>query len=132
MISNILLLTLVIFLESASEPAAGKLAVASVIWNRAEGRAANVEKVLTKRKQFSCLNRGLNHAAANAKRMRQGKRGAEAWLDCVLIAERIMDGTFQPTISANHYYNPSKASPSWGEKLRGKVTIGNHTFGELP
>jgi len=130
--TTLMLIAIVIMLEAGGEPRTGKLAVASVIWNRAEGQAANVEKVLTKRRQFSCLNNGLAHAAANANRMRQGKIGAMAWMDCAMIAERIMDGTFQPTVTANHYYNPSLCSPSWGKALRGKTTIGNHTFGELP
>ena len=125
------LLAICLMLEAGGEPRSGKLAVASVIWNRAEGKAARVEAVLTKRRQFSCLNKGLAHAAASVDRMIMGQGGAEAWRECLLIAGEIMDGTFQPTVEANHYFNPSKASPSWGEKLRGKVTIGNHLFGSL-
>ena len=29
------------------------------------------------------------------------------------IASSIMEGTFAPTIKANHYFNPKKANPSW-------------------
>ena len=129
--TTLTLLAICLMLEAGGEPHTGKLAVASVIWNRAEGKAAKVEMVLTRRKQFSCLNKGKEYAAANAKRMGQGNIGMTAWLDCVLIAERIMSGTFKPTITANHYYNPSLCSPSWGKALRGKVIVGLHVFGSL-
>ena len=129
--TTLTLLAIVIMLEAGGESYQGKLAVASVIWNRAEGKATQVEAALTKRKQFSCLNNGQAHAAASVDRMIIGQGGTEAWWDCLLIAGEIMDGTFQPTVKATHYYNPSKASPSWGKKLKGKVTIGRHTFGEL-
>jgi len=129
--TTLTLLTICLMLEAGGEQHNGKLAVASVIWNRAEGKAKNVRAVLTKRKQFSCLNDGVEVAVVKADCMRRGKSGAAAWLDCCLIAERMVDGTFQPTVEANHYYNPSLCSPSWGKALRGKVTVGAHVFGSL-
>ena len=129
--TTILLLTIVLMLEAGGEPREGKLAVASVVWSRAQGKAANIGKVLLKPKQFSCMNNGIKAAADNAERMALQYGGVPAWMDCVEISGRMMDGTFAPTITANHYYNPSLCSPSWGKALRGKVTIGNHIFGNL-
>jgi len=129
--TTLTLLAICLMLECGGEPIAGKRGVASVIWARADGKAANVERVLLKRKQFSCLNRGLKYATAKAERMKATPSGAAAWLECVLLAEKMLSGQFQPTITANHYYNPSLCSPSWGKALRGKVKIGNHIFGSL-
>ena len=129
--TTLTLLAICLMLEAGGESYQGKLAVASVIWNRAEGKAVRVEAVLIKRRQFSCLNNGQAHAAASVDRMIMGQGGTEVWRDCLLIAGEIMDGTFQPTVEASHYYNPSKASPSWGKALRGKVTVGSHVFGSL-
>jgi len=119
-----MLIACTLFYEAGGESLQGKQAVASVIYNRAQDNSGDIRKVILKPKQFSCWN--IRKTKQRTK-LPQGR----AWNDCQKIAGKIVAGTFKPTISANHYYNPSLCSPSWGKALRGKVTVGNHTFGEL-
>ena len=113
-----------IYAEAEGESYQGKLAVASVIYNRAKGDTTKMVRVVTARKQFSCWD---------ARTPVQGK--GQAWEDCLEIAQKMIDGSFQPSINANHYFNPKKCSPSWAyldkakTRPRPKVaSIGNHVF----
>ena len=46
-----------IYAEAKSEGKEGQAAVASVIWNRANGKAENLVPVISKKLQFSCWNK---------------------------------------------------------------------------
>ncbi len=113
-----------IYAEAQGESEDGKKAVASVIWNRANGNVANFEQVIKKRNQFSCWNGKVD--------LNPG-RGVP-WLESVRIARSMVAGEFSPTVEHTHYYNPEKADPSWAytdktrTKLRDHIDIGRHRF----
>lgn len=121
-----------IYSEAAGEQFRGKLAVASVIWNRVYGDNASaiwkrlgLDGVCKQDKQFSGWNNG------EIKITLRNPKDAEAWEESVNIAKTMVNNTFKPIISSTHYYNPNKASPSWGRKLTNVIIIGRHKFGEI-
>ena len=117
-----------IYAEAQGESEEGKKAVASVIWNRANGNVANFEPVIKRRKQFSCWN-GKNDLDTG--------RGIP-WRECNRIAREMVIGEFSPTVEYTHYYNPEKADPSWAytdkskTTLRDHIDIGHHRFLTVP
>jgi spore germination cell wall hydrolase CwlJ-like protein len=113
-----------LFAEAAGETLEGKKAVASVIWNRANGNKDSLLDIIKKPKQFSCWNSGMPKAGTG-----------QAWNDCLSIAKEMINGTFSPTTKHSHYYAPAKADPKWayvktkkGKVLREHDDIGNHRF----
>lgn len=107
-----------IYAEAAGESIEGKLAIASVIYNRARGNSRKVVDVILKPKQFSCWNSG------NIPEEGSG----QAWLDSMKVAEQLLGGNFTPTVKATHYFNPKKVSPSWAKDQPVVALIGNHKF----
>jgi len=119
--------------EARGEGENGIRAVASVIWNRSKETGLHPMLVCVKKKQFSCWNNENPFARDNmectGEKATDG--GFRIWTLCVDLARKIVDGQFQPTVSANHYYNPKKCRPSWGKKMKRVVTIGKHRFGRI-
>jgi len=120
--------------EARGEGKAGIRAVASVVWNRSRERQLRPEKVCLQKAQFSCWN-GVAIPLPTDIWKKTGEKthgsGFRIWRYCVGCAERIVDGTFVPTVSANHYYNPRMCRPKWGKSMRGAVKIGRHRFGSI-
>lgn len=112
-----------LYAEAQGESLAGKRAVASSIWNRANGNPQALVSVIKKPKQYSCWNAG---------RPPVGK--GQAWEDCVAIAKEMAGGTFVPTVKYKYYFNPKKCRPSWaysnGALAKDHLQIGNHLFVE--
>jgi spore germination cell wall hydrolase CwlJ-like protein len=113
-ISDILART--IYAEAEGEIYDGKKAVASVIYNRANGDVGKMVSVVKAKKQFSCWNNGT-----------PSKGHGKAWEDSVKIANELVGGNFIPTTTHTFYYNPDKANPSWAKGVQ-KQKIGNHLF----
>lgn len=109
--------------EAKGEGTPGKLAVASVIFNRSSGNPFKMLRVVKKPYAFSSWNLGTPA---------RGK--GESWEDSVRIAREMASGSFIPTTNANHFYNPKKCSPKWAfvdkdrTKPRPSEQIGNHRF----
>lgn len=99
-----LIIALTIYEEAAGEPITNKMAVASVIYNRAEGNTEQMAKVCRKPKQFSCWNSGTPKTP-NAK--------DKAWADCLGIASAMLSGKFKPTTKAIFYHDISISPPYW-------------------
>jgi len=109
-----------IFAESRGESKAGRYAVASVIWNRAQGKS--LESVCLAWKQFSCWNNGYYEPVVSNPYDAKVMREAEAW-------ERLMEtGRFIPSLEADHYCR-ADAFPYWREDLTNRKIIGAHLFG---
>jgi len=119
-----LLIALTLWLEAGGEPPIGKLAVASVIYNRAAGDTNRIEQVILAPKQFSVWNN------RNPEKMPKPPRG-KSWRQCQQIAKSMLNSTFQPMNDWNHYYAPALCNPQWGQKLQNRRIIGRHTFGTL-
>lgn len=115
-----------IYKEARGEDTYGMCLVASVIYNRSKERNISAKEVCLQRKQFSCWN-GVSSMTLIFK----NKQDQDAW-DCALtLATDFENGRFKPFISANHYYNPSICSPSWGNQLKDVEVYKNHKFGRL-
>lgn len=118
-----------IYREGTAEPHEGRIAIASVIFNRGNGNAGTIMGEIQKSKQFSCWNKATEKDWTNMKQYSGG-----VWDDSMEIASSILRGSFTPTTKANHYFNPQKANPSWAyldkakTKLRPYQQIGNHLF----
>jgi len=116
-----------LYAEAKGESLAGKKAVASVIYNRANGNPANMVSVVKQKKQFSCWNKGIPP---------KGNDTDQNWIDCLNIAKEMVNKKFKPTIPTNikHYLNPTVAHPTWAyvdkekTKLKEGIKIGNHYF----
>lgn len=113
-----------IYGECADQSYAGKYAVASTIWNRANGKAAKLSTVCTARKQYSCWQRG--RFVGILPDMRKPLDRA-SWRDCVAIASQMVDGTFLPSLDSRHYHEAG-VYPNWATNMRLIARIGDHKF----
>ena len=146
-IANIIART--IFKEASGETSEGRKAIASVIYNRAKPGITNGKDVRSfvnvcwKPLQFSCWNQAnplSNPSKYSGKKYQivlpsgaEQPTAKEVWEECKELASQLVLGEFNSTIgNLNTYYNPDKASPSWGSSLQDVKTIGNHKFGYLP
>jgi spore germination cell wall hydrolase CwlJ-like protein len=124
-----LIIALTIAFEAIGEPMAGKQMVATAIVNRAEERKLSAVDVCLQRKQFSCWNKGIDQAKIMKQIAKWEKECPREWEDCLLLGTQVHCGLFKPITGANHYFNPSKCSPKWADKMVGKLPVGNHIFG---
>lgn len=103
--------------ESIGEPYKGKVAVASVVLNRATDPnfPNTIKEVIFQKNAFSCVKN------------RQIK--ASATQECYNAVYDAIKGA-DPTNEALFFYNPSTATCSWMKKTQkvNQTTIGNHTF----
>ena len=114
-------------------------AVASVIYNRADGKKELFTNVCLKPKQFSCWNKFTTEEAdpKNFKikiprSVNKNKKNAALWKEAKAIAADMLADAFKPTTTANMYYAKSMIKPpSWANIMTKKETIGSHYFGYL-
>lgn len=122
------LMPAVLWGEARGEPALGKLAVLWVIKNRAARRSTSMKEEILRPLQFSSFNPGDPNRPRLLAAPGLDPRG---WAACEAVAE-LFPYTNDPTNGADHYYNPSVASPKWGRGSAGwheTATIGAHVFG---
>lgn len=114
-----------VFCEARGESFRGRLAVATVIWNRHVETGRSLENVCMRRRQFSCWNGGYYRP--------EPSNGQEATIlaELELLERDMYRGTFQPSGNWNHYYNPDLCSPSWADYMADQIKIGRHIFGRL-
>jgi len=120
---DIYLMSQVVYAESCGEPASGKLAVASVILNRARHGAfpKSISGVINQKNAFSCVKDG--------KVIHNGKPNIipdSASYTAVLDALKGND----PTDKAVFFYNPEISTSKWMKDIKKTniKTIGNHVF----
>lgn len=120
---DIYLMSQVVYAESCGEPASGKLAVASVILNRARalGFPKSISGVINQKNAFSCVK--------NGKVIHKGKSNFipdSASYVAVLDALKGKD----PTDKAVFFYNPEISTSQWMKDIKKEniKTIGNHVF----
>jgi len=110
-----------IYMEARGESRSGKLAVASVIHNRANSQNKTCGQIVrNKPYQFSCWFNGKPELYFN-----------ETFEQCLYISKVLHRGTFQPLDDWNHFFNPQLCNPSWGVAMVNKCLIGNHLFGTI-
>ncbi|MGH4140459.1 cell wall hydrolase [Clostridium sp.] len=120
---DIYLMSQVVYAESCGEPNSGKLAVASVILNRARDGAfpKSISGVINQKNAFSCVRRG--------KVIHNGKSDIipdSASYTAVLDALKGKD----PTGKAVFFYNPEISTSKWMKDVKKSniKAIGNHVF----
>ena len=113
-------IALTIFWEAAGESLEGRMAVASVIWNRAGGDFITCKAVCEKPGAFSCWERKNMKVPSNGM-------SRKAWRECRDIAENMADGEFVPTTEATHYHYVG-TTPYWASGMKHLKTIGRHKF----
>ncbi len=113
----------VVYAESCGESYSGKVAVASVILNRAShgGFPKSISGVINQKNAFSCVK--------NGKVFHRGKPNIipdSACYNAVLDALKGND----PTYKAVFFYNPEIATSQWMKNIKKDniTTIGNHVF----
>jgi len=111
-----------IHFEAGCESVTGKLAVASVIYNRHADSADSWQEIILAKAQFSCWN--------GPQDLCELIPGSEAAL-CRSIAHDMLTGEFEPIGPWTHYYNPNLCDPSWAKSLQKVKNIGRHRFGVL-
>lgn len=110
--------------EARNQSYAGKYAVASVIYNRAGGSPAKMEKVCLSRKQFSCWRKGrFIQALPDLHKPMERK----AWTDCVTLASLLTEGKFKPNTPAKSYHEKS-IRPYWASSKPMLCMTGDHIF----
>ena len=144
--ANIIARTL--YAEARNDGKTGMTAVASVIYNRANGKASDFANVCKKHgyskkakrvvHQFSCWNKMTdeewsqkNFKIKIPKTVKNSAKARALWETAKKIAADMLSGSFTPTTDANMYYAPKKCSPDWAKELTGTVMIGRHKFGKL-
>lgn len=123
--NGLYVVALTIYHEARGEGVRGMEAVASVIYNRSVERKMSVVDVCLQKDQFSCWK---FHEVPKGDVVLKMDRAFEV---CMNLAMHLIRGTFKPTLSANHYYNPKKCRPKWGRAMRCVKVIGNHRFGRV-
>ena len=127
-----------IFAEAQSEGKDGQAAVASVIWNRAGGKAENLVPVISKKKQFSSWNKyngGWDDKTYKYKipsKVFIFQKSRDAWNNCIQLASKLVAEEFKSTIGnrnmiGNKKLDNKNAWNSWGKYC--DLQIGNHVFG---
>lgn len=110
-----------LYAEARGEGKKGLEYVASVIYNRGNGKAQRCVKACLKPWQFSCWN-GRSDIRVNRK--------SKAWAMCLDLQRQIERGTFRPCTKAKHYFaNSMKRAPKWAWGKTVEV-VGNHYFVE--
>jgi len=127
--ANIIARTL--FAEARNDGKVGMTAVASVVFNRAEGKAKDFANVCKKHSyskkagkdiyQFSCWNKMTDSdwspktfKVKLPKSVKTGTKEQKLWEQAMEIAASMLSGSFKPITTANMYYNDKICSPEWG------------------
>ncbi len=116
--------------EARGESDAGKIAVASVVRNRAtagllSGWPSDIAGVCTQRLQFSCWNSN----DPNRPLLLSVTEADPTYARCLEIAAGVVSGTIPDnTGGATCYYNPAVVTPSWAASMTVTARIGNHLF----
>ena len=119
-----------LYAEARGESFRGKKAVAAVIHTRSQQLGIPMAEVCLQEKQFSCWNKLSEVPAYYASGANLRQADVKARSDCYGLAWLLVAG-YVKWEHLTHFYNPSKASPSWRQDMKGVKTIGNHVFGYI-
>ncbi len=107
-----------VYYESKGEPLAGQLAVANVIYNRAESSRypSSTCAVLMQRRQFSFVRGGRLPTPPNDA----------AWRKALAVAQVAQNNLWESPVPRALFFHANYVSPNWGRPR--VATIGNHIF----
>jgi spore germination cell wall hydrolase CwlJ-like protein len=110
------------FAEARGESKAGQIAVASVIYNRAQKSGKSLESVCLARRQFSCWNNGYRPVKVRNEQERAIIARFEA------MEADMKAGKFKPSGVWSHYHALT-VNPVWSKGMKSRTVIGRHVFG---
>lgn len=113
-----------LYMEARGEGEHGQRAVATVIYNRAHGKAGKMEIVCLKPKQFSCWN---GKTPKNVIIAPKNAFDRQAYIIALKIEKELLNGKFKPLGDWTHYFNPKLCNPSWAKGAK-QTRVGNHNF----
>lgn len=120
----------VLIMEARGEGRVGMEAVMSVIDNRAKSRPDRYVDVVTKKKQFSCLNE-VTAGRMPIERFVKKAKGKKQWEVARRIVLRCRAGLLADrTLGADHYH-ASHVEPYWADPKKATIAIGKHLFYKL-
>ena len=117
-----------IYAEARGEEREGKRAVASVIATRALMLRRTMAEICLHEKQFSSWNNIQEVPSYYASGSSMNLTDLTARADCYALAWELLSYN-RKWDRYTHFYNPSRANPSWAAKLQRVKMIGNHVFG---
>ena len=127
-LTDVELLTRLIWGEARGESTQGKIAVACVARNRVEKNGwfgRGYKGVILKPWQFSCFNDN----DPNLPKLIDPDPEDEAVKECRAIADQVIDGLPDVTGGATHYYATwMKEPPGWAKQMTETTRIGRHVF----
>lgn len=125
-------LALNVYEESRGEDFYGKAMVALVTLNRADHTPQAVCPTVFEPYQFSWTMRYQGSVQSKIRQVTRLRPPTDdAWHESVLIATMALEGWLPEEIvnlvgNSDHYFNPSKANPSWRHAMQPVAQIGNH------
>lgn len=130
---TIIIIASCLYYEGAGETWQGKVMIASVVQNERTATGRSWHDVCLNPSRYSAFRRDSWSVRRNMRRQlkRREPEAANAWQDCLKLAEQMAGGTFVPIGRMNHYFNPSQCCPFWGVKMQDVVDVGKHRFGWL-
>lgn len=106
--------------EGAGEGQEGMRRIAETILNRAEQRGISPAEVVRQRSQYT----GYSAPGPAAVRAQSDP----AAISAAQAAWNLAQGPDDPTMGANHYFNPNVVRPSWANAMTPTGQYGNHAF----
>lgn len=107
-----------VYHEARGEDIVGQIAVAQVVINRATISGRTLCQEIHRPNQFSWTISG-----------RAEIDDYDAFQKSLIVALHVMTTNLVPAAGdADHYFNPSKADPSWRHEMQPYRTFGNHLF----
>lgn len=113
-----------LILEASNQGEEGLVAVANVIYNRANHRPEMIYRVVKKPRAFSALNDRPNGFATHVTRASRDKN----WRRALLIVEWLYEGSLWDTTKGATHYSRVEEYVPWMEGLTVTKIIGNHKF----
>jgi hypothetical protein len=121
------IIALTLFAEARGESQAGRRAVASVIWSRADGKPYSMADECWKSRQFSCWNGKDGEKLLYLQEDRLAPKERQVFDECMGLAKELISGQFKPTVNSSHYHK-STIKPLWAKGMVRVAVIGRHIF----
>jgi len=122
-------LTSAVYYEAATEPEAGKRAVAQVVVNRWASRA--FPKTIC-----GVIHQGAPAPGCQFSFMCDGALGrkpsAEGWADAEMVARAALNGYVETSVGAATHYHADYVVPVWAASMLKLVKLGRHIFYRWP
>jgi N-acetylmuramoyl-L-alanine amidase len=123
------LIAAVLVEEAASGGYTGMSAVMNVIDNRA-GDPSNYAHVVTRPKQFSCLNK-VTAGRIPASKFVSKARKKEGWDTARRIVDLAVSGQLLDITAGATHYHATRITPKWARPSLRTIRIKNHIFYKL-